>query len=559
MKPHIQFKIDKDLILSILVGVVGSLVALGMFFLSGYMITQSALGAPLFALMILIVSVKMFGFLRAIARYIERLLSHRATFTMLRNVRVQFFKKLLPVIPDVYRKFNSSDLIARMIGRVEALQNIYLRVYYPPVVIGITATITVLTMIYFSYVHAIIICVSMIATLLVIPWLSAKKARQLKKQVNQVQSGFLNHFYDYKEGYEELVRFDRTTYYKTALLDQLDQYEDAQAKEQRFLSLYEYSLNIVSMVALFFTLYLGVVQVQNHQLDVVYLTSIVLMMLTLFEQAIPMSNVAYYKGDTDEAIENINEVIAHPMVQGTEQMQRDLNEANLLFDIQAVDFKYWNQSSNVLSNIQCTINKGEHVAIVGPSGSGKSSLLQLMLGLYQSEKGSILFNQQDIVKIKDKEKYGHINALLQSQQLFDGPVRENLFAEKRDNEMREVLDDLGLAHIDLDRMITLSGQTLSGGEVQRLAIARLFLKHAPIWILDEPTTALDIYHTDKVMEEIHQTAQTLIVATHDLRLLPHFDRIIVMQDGVILEDGSYQALLNKTNGYLHQMLAINAD
>lgn len=190
MKPHIQFKIDKDLILSILIGVVGSLVALGMFFLSGYMITQSALGAPLFALMILIVSVKMFGFLRAIARYIERLLSHRATFTMLRNVRVQFFKKLLPVIPDVYRKFNSSDLIARMIGRVEALQNIYLRVYYPPVVIGITATITVLTMIYFSYVHAIIICVSMIATLLVIPWLSAKKARQIKKQVNQVQSGF---------------------------------------------------------------------------------------------------------------------------------------------------------------------------------------------------------------------------------------------------------------------------------------------------------------------------------------------------------------------------------
>ena len=138
MKPHIQFKIDKDLILSILVGVVGSLVALGMFFLSGYMITQSALGAPLFALMILIVSVKMFGFLRAIECYIERLLSHRATFTMLRNVRVQFFKKLLPVIPDVYRKFNSSDLIARMIGRVEALQNIYLRVYYPPVVIGIT-------------------------------------------------------------------------------------------------------------------------------------------------------------------------------------------------------------------------------------------------------------------------------------------------------------------------------------------------------------------------------------------------------------------------------------
>ncbi|NWK84067.1 thiol reductant ABC exporter subunit CydC [Staphylococcus sp. GSSP0090] len=559
MKPHIQFKIDKDLILSILVGVIGSLVALSMFFLSGYMITQSALGAPLFALMILIVSVKMFGFLRAIARYIERLLSHRTTFTMLRNIRVQFFKKLLPVIPDVYRKFNSSDLIARMIGRVEALQNIYLRVYYPPIVIGITATITVLTMIYFSYVHAIIICVSMLATLLVIPWLSAKKARQLKKQVNQVQSNFLNHFYDYKEGYEELARFDRTAYYKKEVLHQLDQYEDAQAKEQRFLSLYEYSLNVVSMIALFFTLYLGVVQVQNQQLDVVYLTSIVLMMLTLFEQAIPMSNVAYYKADTDEAIEDINEVIAHPMVQGNEQMRTDLSEDTLLFDIQAVDFKYWNQSSNVLSHIQCSIKEGEHIAIVGPSGSGKSSLLQLMLGLYQSEQGSILLNQQDIVKIKDEDKYSLINALLQSQQLFDGTIRENLFTERHDSEIRKVLDDLGLTHIDLDRVVTLSGQTLSGGEIQRLAIARLFLKTAPIWILDEPTTALDIYHTDQVMEAIHQNAQTLIVATHDLRLLPQFDRIIVMQEGVIVEDGSYQTLLNKTNGYLQQMVSINAN
>ena len=157
LRPHIQFKVDKDLILSIIVGILGSLTALSMFFLSGYMVTQSALGAPLFALMVLIVSVKMFGFIRAIARYIERLLSHKATFTMLRNVRVQFFKNIIPVVPDVYRKFKSSDLLGRMVGSVEALQNIYLRVYYPPVVIGLTAIIAMVVTFYFSFVHAIII------------------------------------------------------------------------------------------------------------------------------------------------------------------------------------------------------------------------------------------------------------------------------------------------------------------------------------------------------------------------------------------------------------------
>ncbi|OEL03553.1 cysteine ABC transporter ATP-binding protein [Staphylococcus succinus] len=556
MKPHIHFKIDKDLLLSILVGVAGSIIALGMFFLSGYMVTQSALGAPLFALMVLIVTVKMFGFLRAIARYIERLLSHRTTFTMLRNVRVQFFKNLTPVVPDVYRKFNSSELIARMIGRVESLQNIYLRVYYPPVVIGITALISTLVMLYFSYVHALIICLSMIVSLILIPLLSAKRARALKKQVNEVQGQFLNQFYDYKEGYEELERFNQTAYYQNEVLGQLDAYEKAQAKEQRFLSLYEYSLNIVSMLALFATLYLGVVQIQQHQLDAVYLTSIVLMMLTLFEQAIPMSNVAYYKADTDEALSDINEVIAHPMHQGTESIHANVKETSNLLEVRDIKFKYWNQSSYVLDDIQLSIAKGEHIAIIGPSGSGKSSLLQLMLGLYQSDEGKILLNHQDMTRILDEEKYSQFNALLQSQQLFDGSMKENLFTEASDEVIRDVLDGLGLSHIDLDRVITISGNTLSGGEIQRLGIARLLLKDAPIWMLDEPTTALDIYHTDKVMDMIHNKAQTLIVATHDLRLLPSFDKIVVMNEGKIVECGSYEMLLAQ-QGYLYQMTEMN--
>src|SRR5699024_4032837 len=132
-------------------------------------------------------------------RYIERLLSHRATFTMLRNVRVQFFKHIIPVVPDVYRKFKSSDLLGRMVGSVEALQNIYLRVYYPPVealqniylrvyylpvVIGLTAMIAIVVTFYFSFVHAIIIFLSMLITLVLIPWLSAKKAQLLKRDVN---------------------------------------------------------------------------------------------------------------------------------------------------------------------------------------------------------------------------------------------------------------------------------------------------------------------------------------------------------------------------------------
>src|SRR5699024_3344296 len=212
---------------------------------------------------------------------------------------------------------------------------------------------------------------------------------------------------------------------------------------------------------------------------------------------------------------------------------------------------YWNQSTYTLQAVQLNIHEGEHVAVIGPSGSGKSTLLQLMLGLYQSDNGAILINQQDVTNILDSNKYDAINALLQTQQLFDGKVRDNLFTDEEAEVIKEVFDILGLTHIDLDRNITLSGNTLSGGEIQRLGIARLLLKEAPIWILDEPTTALDIYHTNLVMEEIHKQAQTLIVATHDLRLLPKFDKIAVMVDGEIIEYGDYQSLL-ANKGYLYQ-------
>ena len=97
---------------------------------------------------------------------------------------------LYPVVPDIYRKFNSSDLITKMISRVEALQNIYLRVYYPPIVIGLTAIVSVMTMLFYLL-HALVITLSMLLTLWIVPWLSAKKARKLKQQVTQTQKYFL--------------------------------------------------------------------------------------------------------------------------------------------------------------------------------------------------------------------------------------------------------------------------------------------------------------------------------------------------------------------------------
>ena len=558
MKSRIQFKIDKDLVIAIAIGVVGSLVALAMFFLSGYMVTESALGAPLYALMVLVVSVKLFGFLRAISRYYERLYSHRTTFTMLRNVRTQFFKGLVRVVPDVYRKYNSSDLISRMVSRVEALQNIYLRVYYPPIVIGITALITIAVYLFISPAHAILIAASMILTLWLVPFLSAKRARKLKTVVSHQQRQFLTRFFDYREGFQELQRFNKDEDYKNDVLQHLQQYDALQSKEQGFLTVYDYLLNIIAMISIFATLVLGAIQVHTHSLDVVYLTSIVLMILTLFEQAVPMSNVAFYKADTDQSLSEINEVIQNDDI-SKEHLYKDLDKTNEhdLYEVKDVTFKYVNQELPVLNQVSFHIKEGERVAIIGPSGSGKSTLLHVLLGLYQVSSGQVTLNQTDVFQIKEEEKYHQINALLQSQQLFDGTIKDNLLTDCDEDDMRHTLKALNLSHLALNQEITMDGNTLSGGEIQRLSMARLLLKNqANIWILDEPTTGLDTHRTDQLMTLIDKQAKTLIVATHDLRLLPYFDKILIMIDGEIKEAGSYHSLI-QNKGYLYKITQLN--
>lgn len=557
MKTRLKFQVDKDLLLAIVVGVCGSLVALAMFFLSGYMVTQSALGAPLYALMILVVTVKLFGFLRAITRYVERLISHKATFTMLRDIRVQFFGKLVNVIPNVYRKLSSSDLISRMISRVEALQNIYLRVYYPPVVIGLTALVTVIVLAFISIGHALLIMVSMLFTLLIVPWLSSKKARTLKKHVANEQARFLNHFYDYKAGMDELRRFNQINHYRDNLMAKLNHFDKLQLKEQRFLTIYDFILNIIAMLSIFGSLVLGLIQINAGQLNIIYMTSIVLMVLTLFEQAVPMTNVAYYKADTDQALYDINEVISVPSTNGNNRLN-DKNDATSIYEVKDASFKYWNQQTYVLSDINFNVNRGEKIAIVGPSGSGKSTLLQIMAGLYQLDSGSIRFENMDMFEIDDKDKFESLNVLLQSQQLFDGTIRQNLFTDEKDEAVQAIFKQLDLEHLALERQIDLDGHTLSGGEIQRLAIARMLLKDtASTWILDEPTTALDKQNSLKVMDLIEAHAETLIVATHDLTLLSRFETVIVMINGKIVEKGNYQQLL-ANQGALWNMIQYNA-
>ena len=131
----ILFIEKKDIVFSIICGFIAGITAVILFAASGYMISKSALTSSISTLLILAVSIKLLGMISAISRYGERYFSHRGTFTMLSNIRVSFYEKLEPLVPTIFHKYRSGDLLARIVGDVEALQNFFLRVFYPPVVL----------------------------------------------------------------------------------------------------------------------------------------------------------------------------------------------------------------------------------------------------------------------------------------------------------------------------------------------------------------------------------------------------------------------------------------
>jgi ATP-binding cassette, subfamily B, bacterial len=224
-----------------------------------------------------------------------------------------------------------------------------------------------------------------------------------------------------------------------------------------------------------------------------------------------------------------------------------------------VSFEY-NSGQPVLRNISASIEPGQMVAFLGPSGTGKSTLLNLLPRFYDPTSGSVLLDGVDLRTLKLADVRKHMALVSQGSPLFPGTIAENIAFGRPDaslHEIREAAVESGAAEFietlpeQYDTLVTEGGQNLSGGQRQRLAIARALVTKAPILILDEPTNALDLKHEQWVIETLQRLRRlrTIILVTHRLETAVDCDRIFVMQEGAIVEDGIHAELLARQGLY----------
>jgi ATP-binding cassette subfamily C protein CydC len=550
----------KDIVLSILGGFIAGIAGVALFSASGYLISQTVFAPPLYTLIVLTSLVKMLGLLRAASRYGERLYSHRATFSMLSRLRTSFFAKLIPLTPGILNKNRSGDLLARIVGDVESLQNYFLRVAYPPIMVVMVFLATVLFTSAFSLWIALLFVLGMLVTAFVVPGIVLLGQRRIHGRVREQRAQLSTEVTEVLYGFRDLKVYGQLAQRE----QQLQQASSTLAAEQQRAAghlLRGQSMHaLVTFLISWGVLALGAYLIMDGALAGVFLAMLVMASLTVFEEAAAMATLPAYKEDSEHAAKRLTETVQSTAVQSSQPGGTLAVDHAVSIELSGVTFQYEGEWRAALRDMSLLITPGSKTAIVGPSGSGKSTIIDLLLKLRTPMDGDIRLNGISVKELDEASIWQAANVVLQQSHFFRGTIRDNLLLngeEHTDEQLLEVLTKVQLPDTSLTDRVYEKGENLSDGEKQRLALARAMLRKGRLWLLDEPTSSLDYVTEQRVMKHLYTQAahDTLLLICHRLTGLEEMDQIVVMDQGRVIETGSYPELMEQ-KGYFYEMKQI---
>jgi ATP-binding cassette subfamily C protein CydCD len=569
--------------LSILLGsaTIGSSVAL--MGTSAWLISTAALHPSVAELGVSVVGVRFFGIARGVFRYLERLVSHDVTFRLFARLRVWFYEKLEPLAPARLMDFRAGDLLARIIGDVETLENFYVRVISPSLTAIIVGLFTSIFIASFHPLLAPIYLTFFLGLGFFLPALAQISSRRPAAETVTLRADLHTRLVDGIQGMADLIAYGRDNDHLEQIAVNSLAYGNAQRRMARVTGFHSGLSALLTNLGLWTILLLCIPQVTSGDLPGPMLASLTLLTFASFEAVMPLPLAAQMWNASREAAQRLFEVVdTEPVVsdqlgppapvlqtqvsraEGSSVTSDQSRTTNHNLQITNLSFTYPGQTTPVIQNISFKLESGKSLAIVGPSGAGKSTIANLLLRFWDYDSGDICLGAESLKMYAQDEVRARIGFVSSNAYFFNTTVRENLRFARRKVTQEEIESATRAAQIHdfitglpkgYDTMIGEQGLRLSGGERQRLAIARALIKDAPLLILDEPTANLDPLTEKHVLDtlfDVMKHKSTLFI-THRLVGLENVDEILVMDHGRIVERGTHATLM-KTDGLYRRLM-----
>lgn len=522
---------------------------LGLLAASGYLISKAALRPPVLDLAVAIAAVRAFALGRPVFRYLERLVSHDLALRQLARLRVKLFELIHPLAPAGLGEFRSAELLQRLVGDVEALQDLFVRVLTPPLAAGLVLALA-LAFVWPLAPAAAGVLLGLAAVAGVgLPLLGREGTRWAAGERASGRGELETQLVELLQGAAEIAAFGRARH----RLDQLTVTDRRLAAAQgRLVSADAVTGGAgiaLSGVAVAAVVWLAAPLVVGGSLDGTMLAALALTALAAFE-AVQLLPTALQKVEESVASgRRLREVETAPAPVGDPAVPRAMPSGPLTLGLENAWLRYQPDGAWALAGVDLRLEPGRRVALVGPSGCGKTTLALALTRFRALDRGRASLNGLDLAEYRQDDVRRAIGLCSQDAHMFDTTIAANIRLGRPDASMTELRKAARRAHL-LDWIESLpagfetrvgeAGGAISGGQRKRIAIARTLLMDFEVVILDEPTANLDEPTAAALMRDAWDSlaGRTVLLITHRLEGLDCVDEVVVMDAGRVVERGA---------------------
>ena len=542
------------------------LMNIGLLTTSTWLITKASEHPILVVLSLAIVGVRFFGIGRAICRYGERYVSHSMAFQGLYELRIAFFKRLEPLVPRIFQSMKMGDLLGRIMADIETLQFFYLRTLVPSLsFIGITVVGCSIGY-QLHPIVAIMIALYSIIVGIILPIIITYVLRQVPPMRLHTRGLMKEEFIESVHGVVDIIMSHQETRFVQSMKVSFSAYDGWQSLWNRGVRWNQTILLGLAQSALLVGVVVGVWVIDEISYGPLWVAVIAIGLQAYFEVLQPMTEASLHgyesalamdrlealDGQGNQQIQSVDRVSNYSSRGLEEYVDNDsLHDVSPMIRVQSLSFAY--DVLPIYDGLDLSIQKGEKVAIVGPSGSGKSTLFALLQGWY-TYSGTISIDGSDTRMLSEEQLQSYMAYATQDIYIFHASIGDNIRLAKpsaTDEDIWQALEAVQLADWvrmlpkGLCTMVGQGGMGLSGGQRQRLGMARLYLRDAEILFLDEPLEGLDQVTRHLVQDQLSTLFQgkTVLYITHHIEQLHEMDRILFLEQGHIVESGTYESLL----------------